>query len=388
MKLLVITTSYPDMNAGEAAAGNFVVDFARNLADLNVQTTVVAPAAEDRAGVEAGVDVRRFRVPRLPLSHLSPRSPEAWPAIIRTLAAGRRAVDRIAAEKKPDHILALWVLPSGWWAMRAARRHQIPFSTWALGSDIWTLGKVPLVRSLLSHVLRRAQFRFADGLKLSRDAEALGGRPCGFLPTCRRLYPAGPKTLRQIPPYRLAYLGRWHPNKGTDLLLEALGVLNDEDWRSIEAVRICGGGPLEPGVRMGAARLASSGRPVSLGGYLDQEGARDLFAWADFVLIPSRIESIPVVFSDALQMNCPVIATPVGDLPRLLKEYPAGILVEEAAPWALARGIRLALQRRPKAFAEGMAEARAVFDPLAAARRCLDTIHSPSAAMQEKSWES
>ena len=75
MKILLVTTSYPDVNAGEAAAGNFVVDFARNLVKLNAPTTVVAPAAEDRTSVEGGVDVRRFRVPRLPLSLLTPGRP-------------------------------------------------------------------------------------------------------------------------------------------------------------------------------------------------------------------------------------------------------------------------------------------------------------------------
>ncbi len=44
-------------------------------------------------------------------------------------------------------------------------------------------------------------------------------------------------------PYRLAFLGRWHPNKGTDLLLDALHQLRDEDWHRIEAVRIAGGAP-------------------------------------------------------------------------------------------------------------------------------------------------
>lgn len=380
MKILLVTTSYPDRNAGEAAAGSFVADFARNLALLGAQATVVAPAAEDRCGVEDGAAVRRFRVPRLPLSLLNPGRPLDWPAIIRTLAAGRRAVDRTAAETQPDHILALWVLPSGWWAMRAARRHGTAFSTWALGSDIWTLGNIPLLKNILAHVLRRAQWRFADGLQLGRDVAALCGRPCGFLPSSRALNPTAAKILRKQPPYRLAYLGRWHPNKGIDLLTAALSALNDEDWRRIEAVRVCGGGPLENQVHADIRRLAAAGRPISAAGYLDPAGARALFAWADYVLIPSRIESIPVVFSDAMQSGCPVIATPVGDLPNLLKQYPVGILVKDITAAALADGIRLALKGRPEAFDEGMSAARTAFDPGMSVRGYLHTVRPPATA--------
>ncbi len=376
MKILLVTTSYPDTNAGEAAAGNFVVDFARSLVECGATTTVVAPAATARNAVESDVEVRRFRAPRLPLSLLSPTRPSDWLWILQTLTAGRRAVDHAAAETRPDHILALWILPSGWWAMRAAARQNIPFSTWALGSDIWTLGKIPLVAQILSHVLRRAHSRFADGLQLCRDVEALSGMPCGFLPSSRDLKPPIGKSLRDPPPYRLAYLGRWHPNKGTDLLMQALGILNDEDWAQIDAVQIYGGGPLEGMVRADAERLASSGRPVMVGGYLDQNGARNLLAWADYLLIPSRIESIPVVFSDAMQMGCPVIAMPVGDLCALIDKNQCGVCSHAVDPRSFASAIRKALHASLRSFEIGITTARSIFDPRQSAAALIDQIGS------------
>jgi glycosyltransferase involved in cell wall biosynthesis len=374
MKILLVTTSYPDENVGEAAAGNFVVDFARSLIECGSPTTVVAPAASDRQAIEGGADVRRFRVPRLPLSLLNPSRPSEWPWIVQTLTAGRRAVNQAAAETRPDHILALWVLPSGWWAMRAAARQNVPFSTWALGSDIWTLGRIPLISNMLSLVLRRAHTRFADGLQLGRDVEALSGRPCGFLPSSRNLGSLSGKVLRQQPPYRLAYLGRWHPNKGTDLLMEALQLLSDDDWARIDSVRICGGGPLDSLVRTESARLAMSHRPVSVGGYLDTEGARSLFAWADYVLIPSRIESIPVVFSDALQMNCPVIAMPVGDLQALIDKNQCGVCSHAVDPPSFASALRKAIHTSPRCFENGVTTARSTFDPRQAAAALIDQI--------------
>jgi glycosyltransferase involved in cell wall biosynthesis len=158
-------------------------------------------------------------------------------------------------------------------------------------------------------------------------------------------------------PRRLAFLGRWHPNKGVDLLLDALRLLDEDDWSRIEAVRINGGGPLDRGVRSAARSLSASGRPVEVGGYLDADGAAQLLAWADYLVIPSRIESIPVVFSDAMQARCPVIAMPVGDLPQLLGRYGAGIGVDGADAPALARAIRDATRAPPSRYAAGLARA-------------------------------
>lgn len=266
------------------------------------------------------------------------------------------------------HLFALWALPSGYWAMQSGRRFKIPYSIWALGSDIWTLGKIPMVRGMLRRVLRNATNRYADGLALKADVERIGGKLCIFLPSCRVLADGRAKTLRDCPPYRLAFLGRWHPNKGADLLLQALELLDDEDWRRIEAIRIHGGGPLENQVYSQTAPLIHTNRPLTVGGYLERDGARELLRWADYVVIPSRIESIPVIFSDAMQMRCPVIAMPVGDLPQLITAHRCGVLATTVSAAALAQALRQALSSAPTDFATGLDTAANVFDVAVAAR--------------------
>ncbi|PIX76023.1 MAG: hypothetical protein CO164_09530 [Rhodocyclales bacterium CG_4_9_14_3_um_filter_68_10] len=372
-RILLVTTSYPDGDEGAAAAGSFVRDFARALA-LRAAVTVVAPGAADRSGLEDGVRVRRFRAPRRPLSLLSPANPAHWPAILGTLHAGGRAVTESCAEGGITHILALWALPSGAWARRAARRHGVPYSIWALGSDIWTLGRIPLVRSLLRRVLRGAEHRLADGHGLCEDVAGIAGMSCAFLPSCRDLGVRELRARRAGPPYRLAFLGRWHPNKGIDLLLDALLRLEGPDWARVEEVRVFGGGPLHERVGEGIRALAARGRRVTAGGYLDRDGARALLAWADYLVIPSRIESIPVIFSDAMQAGCPVIATPVGDLPRLVAELRCGILAAEPGAEALAVAIREALAQPPERFGARLAQAARLFDVRTVANSFLDAV--------------
>lgn len=338
--LLIVSTSYPETADGSEAAGSFVADFAAAAA-RHVPVCVIAPGRA--AAVAAGVRVVRFSAPRLPLSLLRAYNPLHWPAIATTLRAGAATVDRLARSERPAHILALWALPSGAWARRAWRRHGIAYSVWALGSDIWSLGHLPLVRGVLAGVLREASACFADGHALADSVTALGGRPCAFLPSARELGAPAGKALAVAPPYKLAFLGRWHPNKGVDLLLQALLQLDDAAWQRIAAVRMAGGGPLESQVRGAVAELQRRGRPVELLGFLDRTAAASLLTWADWLAIPSRIESIPVVFSDALQAGCPVVAMPVGDLPRLLRDARLGELAADVSASALAQALRAAL---------------------------------------------
>jgi glycosyltransferase involved in cell wall biosynthesis len=360
-RVAIITTSYPDGQPGNEAAGSFVEDFAIELSK-SLHVSVVAAASENSVSGDTDLTIRRFSVPKLPLSLLKPHLPWQWPSLFRTLRAGREALRTCIREDKPDHVFALWVLPSGWWAEIEAGRRGISYSTWALGSDIWSLGRLPGVRQVLKRVLVSASHRYADGIELCKDVEQIGNKPCAFLPSTRRL-PArrqsGPTTR---PPYKLAFLGRWHRNKGSDLLMNALQGLSDEDWNRIEEVRIFGGGPLAKEMYAAEKVLSQTGRPVRIGGYLDKNEAADLIRWADYLLLPSRIESIPVIFSDAMQLGTPIVATPVGDLASLHERFEFGVLAAAASESALREAIRQALRIDAASFQSGIRRASREFD--------------------------
>jgi len=348
--IIIITTSYPEICDGSEAAGSFVVDFATALAK-KIKVTVIAP------GLKGGNDERhgnlavyRFYTPRKPLSLLKVYNPLHWPAIVRTLINGKKAVEYIAKNHIIDHIFALWLLPSGYWARAVGKRFDIPYSTWALGSDIWSLGRIPVVKTILRRVLQKSFKNFADGFQLRDDVIKLSRRRCDFLPSTRLLQVPCEKKLSQKPKYRLAFLGRWHRNKGIDLLLDSLNTLNNKDWRLIEEVRICGGGPMGVCVKKQTSLLQQKGCPVSVQGYLNKDEALKLLMWADYILIPSRIESIPVIFSDAMKCRCPVVCMPVGDLPRLLKKYSVGVMAEDITGQSFGFAINQILQNCPQEY--------------------------------------
>ncbi len=354
MKILIITTSYPVKRDGSEAAGSYVEDFVKTLSN-QVDVAVVYPVTETVSQkLEDDIFHFPFPVSHLPLSLLSPVNLLHWSIIVSVIRAGQMATNKAVQTFKPDHILALWALPSGYWAKNIYDLHGIPYSTWALGSDIWTLGKIPIIKSVLKNVLKKAQFCFADGYQLCDDVARISGREAHFLPSTRILPLSKTKELKKIGSYNLAFLGRWHQNKGIDLLLDALELLNDSDWEMIKCFKIAGGGPLEKLVKNKVKALEDMNRPIMLLGFLATKAATEFLETADYLVIPSRIESIPVIFSDALQTSTPMVVTPVGDFPVLFENLQPGIIASEVTAESLSASIRKLLVSKPQDFYDHM----------------------------------
>lgn len=345
--LVLVTSSFPIAADGSEAAGSFVADLVQELA-RHVHVRVVAPGPQStREQWAERVQIHRFAAPARPLSTLRLWHPGDLGCIARVLRAGQQATDQAAIGAQ--HIVALWGLPCGEWARRAASRQGIGYSAWMLGSDVWSLGRIPLLRGALRRVIQQARHAYADGYQLAADAGKIGRTAVAFLPSTRRIDVCDPAPPRDQPPYRLLFLGRWHPNKGVDLLMDALAMLGEEDWQKIEQVRIEGGGPLHALVHQRVLALQQQGRPVTVGRFLSKPEAEAAIVQADCLLIPSRIESIPVVFSDAMKLGRPVVSMPVGDLPQLVGSG-VGVLARQVSAPGFAAAISTMLQHSAQGF--------------------------------------
>jgi glycosyltransferase involved in cell wall biosynthesis len=71
-------------------------------------------------------------------------------------------------------------------------------------------------------------------------------------------------------------------------------------------------------------------------------------------MIPSRIESIPVIFSDAMKSLCPVIASHTGDLPALVENGPVGVVAASVGAQEFAEAISRAIRTRPADYANAL----------------------------------
>lgn len=376
MKICVATSSFPaHPQDGRAAAGFFVRDFALALAQAGCRVHVFTQESPSGKCVEPReISVTRFAwhtSNRRP-STLQLARPSDVPSIVTLMSGGAVALARIARRERFDCLLAMWTVPAGFWALAASLLVHVPYCVWALGSDIWQYGGKALYRPLLRLILRRSVKNYADGMGLAKRVARISGIPCAFLPSARRLEPSMSGDSLSSDRRRFLFIGRWHPNKGIDVLLEAMALLHADNVRA--HLDVYGGGPLESKLRRIVERHALPESAVTLHGYIGPDGAAQAIQSADCLVIPSRIESIPVILSDAVRLGKPVITADVGDMGRVVSEYGCGLTCLAGDPGALARAMRDFIQTKCDAFRPGVTAAAALFDVDRAARSVLEDL--------------
>jgi glycosyltransferase involved in cell wall biosynthesis len=139
----------------------------------------------------------------------------------------------------------------------------------------------------------------------------------------------------------VGFVGRPHPEKHPDLVVEACSLLPDRH----RPVFI---GDVQPHDQR---RLSSLGRKPIFSGRVDQIG--DALAGLDCMMLPSEHEAMSLSVVEAWAAGVPVVATPVGAIPELedrhgalVEQIPVGCSAKEASA-AIMRAT--AVQHRPVA---------------------------------------
>ena len=166
-------------------------------------------------------------------------------------------------------------------------------------------------------------------------------------------------------PPRVLFTGRLVPQKGADVLLDALAQMHRPPGL---AVRMLGEGPMRE--RLAAHAAVRDGTARLLGWQADP---REHLGWCSLVVMPSRWEGFGLVALEALAAGRPVLASGVDALPELVGG--GGWLVPPDDAPALARGLAAALGD-PAALA-----ARAARGPGLARRFTLDRMVDDYASM-------
>jgi glycosyltransferase involved in cell wall biosynthesis len=372
-RIALVTSSYPANSADYAGA--FIPGFAAALAERGCHVTVLTP---DKAGAKEVCethDVRWFKWSggQKPLVDFSLRSPADLGSIVSLVRAGTRALKELIQEKQIEHCLALWAVPAGYLAWRACRPN-VPYSVWALGSDIHTWAHRPVIGSLVRRVLRDADHRFADGIALATEVKAISGRDCEFLPSTRRL-PAPAALPHPLGPgVNFLFVGRLEPVKGADVMVDAtLRMLaSGVDAR----LTMCGAGSLEIQLRRRSEAAGAADRIDFLGSRPGDVIAAYMSA-CDCLVIPSRMESIPIVFSEALQAGIPMLVTDVGDMGELARSngLPEPIQPADADGLAAAmENFARHIEAQRRLYAEARERLLSIFDLQGTADRYLAAI--------------
>ena len=136
------------------------------------------------------------------------------------------------------------------------------------------------------------------------------------------------------------YIGMMRDLKGPDLFLDALAMLRDQDGIEAKAHFVGDGPDKEEYI----AQIGQLGLGAAVKVH-DAMPAREAFAMAKTVVVPSRAESMPYIVLEAIAAHKPIIATRVGGIPEIFNDD-AGSLVEPDNAQALYAAMKNALVDR------------------------------------------
>jgi glycosyltransferase involved in cell wall biosynthesis len=141
---------------------------------------------------------------------------------------------------------------------------------------------------------------------------------------------------------------------------------------------MCGAGTMEGPLR---SRVDASGAAERIRFLSSQPGEviAGYMSACDCLVVPSRNESIPIVFSEALQAGLPMLVTDVGDMGELARRHGLAAPVPPGDAAALASAMNDFMRdrdRQIKAYGQARAELLGLFDVGATADRYLAAIES------------
>jgi glycosyltransferase involved in cell wall biosynthesis len=150
-------------------------------------------------------------------------------------------------------------------------------------------------------------------------------------------------------------VGNLYPVKGHTHLLRAMAMLPAAPEVHLA---IAGRGPEEEALRVRAKALAI-GHRVHFLGLRDDIG--NLLWSADVFVLPSLSEALPLALLEAMRASRPIVASAVGEIPAVLEQGRAGMLVPPGDHERLARALTTLLDNATESAALA-ARARAVAD--------------------------
>lgn len=138
----------------------------------------------------------------------------------------------------------------------------------------------------------------------------------------------------------LLFVGRLEEIKQVDRVIAALGVLQKDEGPRFRLF-VAGDGTQ----RRVLERLAAESEPAVTVTFLGQV-AHDLlpafYTMADALVLPSKMEGVPMVILEALACGTPVVATAVGGIPDLVKTGANGVLLQNTNIGTIAGALRYA----------------------------------------------
>lgn len=247
-------------------------------------------------------------------------------ALSKTLGAAARATDLL-------HVHGLWAFANVY-PRAASRRAGRPLvvsprgtlSQWALDHHRWR-------KRVFWMLFQRGTCRDAAMFHATCEAECEDIRRAGFTQPVAVIangihLPDAPPPKMERPERTLLFLGRLHPVKGTDRLIEAWAQV----YREFPAWKLRLVGPDELGTRaaLQASAKALGAERVEFGAPAFGGDKDRAYREADLYVLPTRSENFGITVAEALANGTPAIVT---------KGAPWAGLASEGAGWWIDHGV-------------------------------------------------
>lgn len=192
-------------------------------------------------------------------------------------------------------------------------------------------------KRFMFEVLDRYSMKYLDGVAAvsaaMREFLVSAGVPAAKVHVVPNGIPPAPESFVDISPVwndaigfarsapTILGIGRLAPEKDFSLLLRAFALASEETSGS--RLLIIGEGPERPCLEREALRLGISSR-LFMPGYAESDL---VLPFVKALVITSKSEGCPMALLQAMRAAVPVIAAPVGGIPEILGDPPAGLLV-------------------------------------------------------------
>jgi len=141
-------------------------------------------------------------------------------------------------------------------------------------------------------------------------------------------------------PYSIGYIGRLSEEKGIKNLVLALPQILNEN-KEISAI-IGGDGELKEEI-MSDLHQADLSKQVNIPGWISREELPRYLNQIKLLILPSFTEGLPNILLEAMACGTPVLATPVGAIPDIIKESETGFIMENNSPECIVKNIQRVL---------------------------------------------
>ena len=138
----------------------------------------------------------------------------------------------------------------------------------------------------------------------------------------------------------IGYIGNLRPEKGVYNFAKAIPIVIKEH-SNVEFL-IGGNGPLLDKITE-ELRSSNTGDRVELTRYIPHQEVPRYLNELKLLVLPSHTEGVPGIVQEAMACGTPVLATPVGGVPDLIKDGKTGFILESNSPESIAKGILRAL---------------------------------------------